>query len=252
MFFSTLLPLATLALASFMQIYGLFGNNWFTLRHYQTLFGSAKLLPAIANTIVMGAASAALTLVITAITGYVVMRTKLAGRGLLDLLTWLPVTVPGIVLAIGMTWAYVSFVRLPFPFYGTIWILILAVAISSLPTSARLMNGTMVQISADLEEVARVHGGSFLFTLRRVLVPLLTPAMLSGWLVLFAFALKNFVTVSLLYTPQSIVLSAMQYEMWNGGEAEGAAALGTINMAFSLVLVLTYLLVIRRRGSAAT
>jgi len=96
-----------------------------------------------------------------------------------------------------------------------------------------------------------VHGASFLFTLRRVLVPLLTPALLSGWLVLFAFALKNFVTVSLLYTPSSIVLSAMQYEMWNGGEAEGAAALGTINMAFSLVLVLTYLWIIRRRGAAA-
>jgi hypothetical protein len=47
------------------------------------------------------------------------------------------------------------------------------------------------------------------------------------------------------------VLSALQFEMWNGGQAEGAAALGTINMLFSLVLVLTYLQVIRRRRATA-
>ena len=61
----------------------------------------------------------------------------------------------------------------------------------------------------------------------------------------------GFVTVSLLYTPGSIVLAALQYEMWNGGEAEGAAALGTINMLFSLVLVLVYLQVLRRRRIAS-
>jgi iron(III) transport system permease protein len=85
--------------------------------------------------------------------------------------------------------------------------------------------------------------------MRRVFVPLLTPAMLSGWLVLFAFAMKNFVTVSLLYSPQSIVLSALQFELWNGGQAEGAAALGTINMLLSLGLVFAYLMVVRRRTS---
>jgi iron(III) transport system permease protein len=249
-FFSTILPLATLALASVMQIYGFFGDNWFTTRHYETLLRDPKLLLAISNTLIIAAASAALSVIVTLLTAYAVTRTRIAGRGVLDLITWVPVTVPGIVLAIGMTWAYLSFVRLPFPFYGTLWILIMAVAITLLPTGARLMNGTMVQISAELEESARVHGASFLFTLRRILVPLLTPAILSGWLVMFAFAMKNFVTVSLLYTPSSIVLSALQYEMWNGGEAEGAAALGTINMVFSLVLVLSYLLVLRGRRTA--
>ena len=250
-FFSTLLPLATLVLASFMQIYGLFGDNWFTLRHYQALFSDAKLLPAIVNTIVVSAGSGALTLLVTLVTSYVAMRTRIAGRGLLDFITWVPVTVPGIVLAVGMAWAYLSFIRLPFPFYGTLWILIVAVAITLLPTGGRLMNGTIVQVSAELEESARVHGASFTYTVRRILVPLLTPAMLSGWLVMFAFAMKNFVTVSLLYTPGSIVLSALQYEMWNGGEAEGAAALGSINMLFSLALVLVYFRIVGRRREVA-
>jgi iron(III) transport system permease protein len=246
-FFSTILPLATLALASLMQIYGFFGADWFTTRHYEALLRDPKLPLAVGNTLVVAGASAALAVLVTLLTSYAATRTRLSGRGLLDLVTWLPVTVPGIVLAVGMTWAYLSFIRLPFPFYGTLQILVLAVAITLLPISGRLMNGTMVQISAELEEAGRVHGGSFAYTLRRILVPLLTPAMLSGWLVLFALSMKNFVTVSLLYTPGSIVLSALQYELWNGGEAEGAAALGTINMLFSLVLVLTYLLVVRHR-----
>lgn len=250
-FFSTILPLATLALASLMQIYGFFGANWFTTKHYEMLLSDAKLLPAIVNTLVIAAGSAVLTLLVTLLTGYVAMRTRIAGRGVLDFMTWIPVTVPGIVLAIGMTWAYLSFVRLPFPFYGTLWILVLAVAITLLPTGGRLMNGTIVQLSAELEESARVHGASFFYMLRRILLPLLTPAMLSGWLVMFAFAMKNFVTVSLLYTPSTIVLSALQYEMWNGGQAEGAAALGTINMLFSLALVAVYFQIVRRRNEPA-
>ncbi len=251
-FFSTILPFATLALASVMQIYGFFSDNWFTTRHYALLLADPKLLPAIANTIVISAGSAALTLLITLVTSYVATRTRIAGRGLLDFITWVPVTVPGIVLAVGMTWAYLSFMRLPFPFYGTLWILIVAVGITLLPTGGRLMNGTMVQVSTELEESARVHGASFLYSMRRIVLPLLTPAMLSGWLVMFAFAMKNFVTVSLLYTPSSIVLSALQYEMWNGGEAEGAAALGTINMLFSLVLVALYFRLIRWRRREAS
>lgn len=251
-FFSTIVPLATLALASLMHVYGLFGPGWFTTQHYDQLLRNPKLLLAIGNTLVVSVGSAALALIATLLTSYAVVRTRISGRGLLDLVTWVPLTVPGIVLAIGMTWAYLSFVRLPFPFYGTLGILVLAVAITLLPTGGRLMNGTLVQIGAELEESARVHGASFPFMLRRILVPLLTPAMLSGFLVMFAFAMKNFVTVSLLYTPGSIVISALQYEMWNGGDAEGAAALGTINMLFSLALILIYMQVVRRRHASAT
>jgi iron(III) transport system permease protein len=164
----------------------------------------------------------------------------------LDLLTWLPVTVPGIVLAVGLIWAYVGLVRLPFPFYGTLALLIVAVTITTLTTGARTMSGTLVQISPELEEVARMHGATFMRTIRRVILPLMTPPMASCWLILFAFALKNFVTVSILYTPQSVVVSALQFELWSGGQPEVAAALGTVNMLFSILLVLAYMLLLRR------
>jgi iron(III) transport system permease protein len=248
--FSTLLPLGTLALASFMKIYGLFSADPFTTAQYTKLFANPKLMPALRNTLVLAAASATLGIALAMFTSYIVARTKIAGRGVLDLLTWIPVTVPGIVLAVGLIWAYVGLVRLPFPLYGTLWLLIVAVTITTLTTGARTMNGTMVQISPELEEVARMHGGSFLQTLRRVTVPLMTPAMLSCWLLLFAFALKNFVTVSVLYAPQSVVVSALQFELWSGGQPEVAAALGTINMLFSIALVLAYSLLMRRAAAA--
>jgi iron(III) transport system permease protein len=248
--FSTLLPLATLALASFMKIYGLFNADPFTTTQYAKLFANPKLLPALRNTLLLAAGSATLGIALTMFTSYIVVRTKIAGRGVLDLLTWIPVTVPGIVLAVGLIWAYVGLLRLPFPLYGTLWLLIIAVTITTLTTGARTMNGTMVQISPELEEVARMHGGSFLQTLRRVTLPLMTPAMLSCWLLLFAFALKNFVTVSVLYAPQSVVVSALQFELWSGGQPEVAAALGTINMLFSIALVLAYSLLMRRAAAA--
>ena len=226
-FFSTLVPLATLALASFMKIYGLFNADWFTTAQYTKLLSNPKLLPALKNTLFLAAGSATLGIALTLFTSYISVRTKIAGRGVLDLLTWLPVTVPGIVLAVGLIWAYVGLVRLPFPFYGTLALLIVAVTITTLTTGARTMSGTIVQISPELEEVARMHGATFMHTIRRVILPLMTPPMASCWLILFAFALKNFVTVSILYTPQSVVVSALQFELWSGGQPEVAAALGT-------------------------
>jgi len=250
-FLSTILPLATLTLASLMHIYGYFGQDWFTTEHYRELFRSPKLLLSVTNTLILSAAAATAAVFVASIVSYVHHRTKVAGRGLLDSLTWLPVTVPGIVLAVGMTWAYVSFVRLPFRFFGTIWILILAVSITTLPTAARVMNGTMVQISAELEESARVHGAALLATLRRIMLPLLAPAVAAAWLTLFAFAMKNFVTVSLLYSPQSVVVSALQYEMWNGGKAESATALASLNMGACLLLVAAYVVIARGLGRTA-
>jgi iron(III) transport system permease protein len=247
--FSTLVPLATLALASFMKIYGLFSADWFTTTQYTRLFANPKLLPSLRNTLYLAAGSATLGIVLALFTGYISQRTRLAGRGVLDLLTWIPVTVPGIVLAVGLIWAYVGLVRLPFPFYGTVVLLIVAVTITTLTTGARTMNGTLVQISPELEEAARLHGASFGQTLRRIILPLMTPAMLSCWLILFAFALKNFVTVSVLYTPQSVVVSALQYELWSGGQPEAAAALGTLNMLFSIALVFGYSLLMRRAAT---
>jgi iron(III) transport system permease protein len=245
-FFSTLVPLATLGLASFMKIYGLFNADWFTTAQYAKLLSNPKLVPALRNTLFLAAGSATLGIALTLFTSYISVRTKIAGRGVLDLLTWLPVTVPGIVLAVGLIWAYVGLVRLPFPFYGTLGLLIIAVTITTITTGARTMSGTLVQISPELEEVARMHGASFLHTIRRVILPLMTPPMASCWLILFAFALKNFVTVSILYTPQSVVVSALQFELWSGGQPEVAAALGTVNMLFSILLVLAYMLLLRR------
>jgi len=244
--FSTLLPLLTLGLASIMKIYGLFSADPFTTAQYTKLFANPKLAPALRNTLYLAAGAATVGVLLTLFTSYISVRTKIAARGVLDLLTWLPVTVPGVVLAVGLIWAYVGFVRLPVPVYGTIGLLIVAVAISTLTTGARTMNGTMVQISSELEEAARMHGASFVQTMRRVILPLMTPAMMSCWLLLFAFAVKNFVTVSMLYTPQSVVVAALQFELWSGGQPEVAAALGTINMLFSIALVLVYSLVLRR------
>lgn len=244
--FSTIVPLSTLALASFMKIYGLFTADPFTTAQYTKLFSNPKLMLAIRNTLVLAAGSASLGVALTLFTSYVSQRTRLAGRGILDLLTWIPVTMPGIVLAVGLIWAYVGLVRLPFPVYGTIGLLIVAVTITTLTTGARTMNGAMVQIGPELEEAARMHGGSFVQMMRRVLLPLMTPAILSCWLILFAFALKNFVTVSVLYSPQSVVVSALQFELWSGGQPEVAAALGTLNMLFSIFLVLAYTLLMRK------
>jgi iron(III) transport system permease protein len=120
-----------------MKIYGLFNADWFTTTQYAKPFANPKLMLALRNTLFLAVGSATLGIVLTLFTSSISQRTRIASRGVLDLLTWLPVTMPGVVLAIGLIWADVGLVRLPFPFYGTVWLLIVAVTITTLTTGAR-------------------------------------------------------------------------------------------------------------------
>src|SRR5205823_7983516 len=79
--FSTLLPLLTLALASFMKIYGLFSADPFTTAQYTKLFANPKLIPALRNTLYLAAGAATLGILITMFTSYISVRTKITGRG---------------------------------------------------------------------------------------------------------------------------------------------------------------------------
>ena len=95
---------------------------------------------------------------LAALTAWVTTKTKTAGRGVIEALTFIPWAFPGTALAIGLLWTYVY---MPLPIYGTLWILMIGYITRFLPYGLRTMTSTIVQLHDDLQQASMVCGAEF-------------------------------------------------------------------------------------------
>jgi iron(III) transport system permease protein len=250
-FVSTILPLSVLVLGTFMRYFGLFRGDWFTFANWAKVLGDSSLLTSVKNTFILGAGVAIGGVLLYLLVSYIIIRTRARGRGALDFVSWLPWSVPGLVLALGMLWAYVGGIPLPFVLYGTIWIMMLAIVVAQMPFGMRIMNASMLQVSKELEESARVHGASWAYTMRRIMMPLLGPALMAIALILFQAAVRDLATVVLLYSPKSRVLSTLMLDYWLGGAQESGAVIGLMIVVLAILGAIAAR-VLGRRGEILT
>jgi iron(III) transport system permease protein len=235
-----LFPIVMLIVNSFMVVSGFIGPAYFTMDNWIRALTEPNLLRALRNTLVLGFSTATIGVVLVSVSSYVVIKTKDRWRGVaaLDMVMWLPIAVPGMVLALGMLWAYVRL-----PIYNTLWILVLAFLIRGLPTGSRFFTTTMIQVGNELEESARIHGASWLRTLRSILLPLLKPAVISAWIFLFVLSTRQLDSALLLSGPQTQVLSVTMFKAATRGSFEVASALGLMQtiLVFSIYLGLRFI-----------
>lgn len=230
------LPLFMLILGSLQRTTIDFRMNAFTFDHWKIL-GTPEVWQSLKNTLGVGVVAATVGMLLVSLCSYIVMRTKLALRRPLDVFTWVPYMVPGFVLSVGFLWAVLKGIPLPFTLYGTLALLMIAFIVRLLPFGARLMNGTMVQLSSELEESARTLGASWVQSLRRIVLPLLSPSLAIGWLLCMITVIRDLSTIILLYGPKSKMLAITFYSYWNSGAIEDAAVIGLFMAAIGLVFV---------------
>ncbi len=125
---------------------------------------------------------------LTAAACWVIVRSRVPGRATLDFVSVVPLAVPGIVLGVGVLWAYVGS---PLPIYGTVAILVVAYLVRSIPYTMRFNHAGILGISGELEESALVAGATYRVMLQRVLVPLLLPALFTGWVYAFLMTARE-------------------------------------------------------------
>jgi iron(III) transport system permease protein len=202
-------------------------------------------MSAIRNTVVLGALVGIGGTLVCALASYVVVRTRFRGRALLEFITWAPRVAPGVVLAIAFASAYIG---LPLfrPISGTLAMMSVLLAVSGLPLGSRIMNGAMHRVSHELEEAARTSGAGWPTTIRLVLFPILSPALMTSFILLFLIGIRNLVLVVFFHTPDSRVLSVILWEGWIGRAPERALVAGMIMMTLSLV-ALAFAFILRRR-----
>ncbi|MGH7888414.1 MAG: ABC transporter permease, partial [Candidatus Binatia bacterium] len=226
--FITLVPTTLLVMGTFMKLFGFFNiaEPW-TLDNWRATLSDPVLMRSLWNTLAIGLGSGLVGVFFYSLIAYVVVKTRHAGRGLLDFLSWLPWSVPGILLGIALLWTFLQ-TKIFLPIYGTIYILMIAMVIKSMPFGAQMIKSVLIQLGSDLEEASKVCGSTWVQTFRRIIFPLITPALITVGLVGFISAARDISTVVLLGSGKSRTLSLLMLDFAAGAEFEKATVVAVI------------------------
>ena len=169
---------------------------------------------------------------------YVIVKSRFKARAVLDFLSWLPWSIPGILLGMALLWTFLLIHKVV-PIYGTMGALVMAMAISGLPVCVQVMKSFLMQLGDELEEASMVAGASWLTTYRRIILPLLLPCLIVVALLEFISAARNISTVVLLATGQTRTLSLLMLDYTAGAELERATVVATVIVAIVVVAALS-------------
>jgi iron(III) transport system permease protein len=134
------------------------------------------------------------------------------------------------------------------PIYGTVWIIVVAVSTRYLAFGSRSMHSAVLQLHRDLEEAAQVGGVSWFAAFRHIVLPLLLPSIVAGWVFVALHALRETTMALMLYSPSSRVISLLMWDSWQSGDVSKAAAAGVVLMLATAVIILCGRLVDQRRA----
>jgi iron(III) transport system permease protein len=232
-----ILPFMVLLLMSVLPYYHVpTWETWknLTLDNFRYIADNDRVYRAFGNSLFLAIVGASLCMLLASLTSYITVRTKIAARGLLEGLVFIPWAFPGTALALGLLWAYVDF---PIPVYATIWIIMIAYVTRFLPYGLRAVSSTIIQIHKELEEASIVCGAGFLATFRRILIPMMRPGVVAGWIILATIFMREFSASLFLYSPGSEPLGPLLYFLYLDGMRGRVAAIGLVISLISVVLI---------------
>ncbi len=228
------LPTLALIVAGFRKflfirdITSLFDTKQYSLIHFERLFDNPLAMRSIWNTMEVGLVTALFGGVLAFAIGYTVNRSNVVGRKSIDVISTLPVAIPGLVVGVAYLWAWIG---LPGGLYGTIWILALAFIARFMPDTVKALSTSLLQIHRELEEASWICGKGMLGTIRAIVLPLARPGVIAGMTLLFILAIRELGSSLFLYTSNTMVMAVLLLDYYEGGNVG-------ITSAFSLVQTL--------------
>src|SRR4029453_6249273 len=227
----TVLPTILLVTGTFMKLFGFFNiaEPW-TLENWRATLNDPVLFRSLWNTLAIGLGSGFVGILFYSLIAYVIVNSRYRGRWLLDFLSWLPWSIPGILLGVALLWTFLQ-TKIFLPIYGTIYLLMVAMVIKSMPFGTQMIKSVLLQLGNDLEEASKVCGGTWVDTFRRVIFPLTMPALITVGLVGFISAARDISTVVLLGSGKSRPLSLWILDVAAGAEFEKATVVAVVIVA---------------------
>jgi iron(III) transport system permease protein len=238
-------PFAVLLWTSFLPSYRVPSSealSFVTFRNYLEVFNTPRVFLVLWNTLVLMLIAATTTMLLAFIVSWIIVRSRVKGKGLLDSLVFIPHAIPGIVIALALMMAYLSPPLRYLGIYGSVWILAMGLIVSYISFGTRIMNSAIMQIHKELEQAAYVCGATSLRTLFAVTLPLLFPAFAAGWVWVAVHSLRSFSIPLMLASRKNEVFAVLLWEYWESGTAPLASSLGVL-----LILTLIPLTLVMRR-----
>jgi iron(III) transport system permease protein len=237
-FLIVVLPFAVLLWSSFQRFYAVPSVEALqnlTLDSYRFILSYPNLGRTVLNSVFLSFSAATIVMLVTSVICWIVVKTNIRGRWLLDNVASLPIVFPGLVLGLAIM---IFYLNVDVGVYGTIWIMLLAYITRFMPYGLRYSTTSMLQIHKELEESAAMSGASWSTTFRRVILPLLKPGLLAGWIYVMIVSIRELSTSILLYSPDTQVVSIVIWELWENGQYVELSALGVLFIIALFMLVL--------------
>ena len=234
------LPMLALIVAAFRKFMfirdaaSLFDMRQYSLVHFHSIFDNPLTLNSIYNAVEVGVITALAGGTLAFAIGYTIHRTHVPGRRSIDLLSTLPVAIPGLVIGVAYLWAWIG---IPGGFYGTIWILALAFIARFMPDTVKSLSTSFLQIHRELEEAAWVCGTGMLRTIRTIVLPLASPGVIAAMTLLFVLAIRELGSSLFLYTSNTMVMSVLLLDYYEGGNLGKTAAFSLVQVVLLGVLI---------------
>ncbi|MBQ9196506.1 MAG: iron ABC transporter permease [Clostridia bacterium] len=232
-----LAPLVIILLVSLLRAYGLpFSPENFTLNNYvKILVDNKAVTDSIRNSIFLGFGAGFICLFLGVMLSYVIYKVKPKGSGVLEMLAVLPYSLPGTVMAIGciLAWSGAVF---GITLYNTIWIILVAYIARYLTYTLKSCSASLQQVHLSLEEASRACGATHMESLADITIPLIKPAMVSSFFLVFLPSMRELTTSILLYGPNSRTLGVAIQQLRSNGYMTQAAALSVVAIIIIMAL----------------
>lgn len=248
-FFAAILPIFALVISSLMPyLTTKLGSVDFSLHNYVYVLTEFPLsIRAITNSVLLALAAGIIATAMAMVLSHMRYRTRSRFRQPLDYLSTISASIPHSVIGLSFLWAWLiipTVIPLPFPIYGTVWIILMLYVAMFIPYASRATNSAMLQVDKSFEEAGRVLGASWPVMVRRVSLPLLRPGLLTAVIIVFYHAVRELPASMLVVTPGNEVLATAIWSMYTEGQWVRLFALVNIN----LLLVFVAVWIMRRFG----
>ena len=234
------LPLLALIVAAFRKfmfirdVNSLFDMRQYSMVHFNSIFDNPLTLRSIYNAVEVGVITAVVGGALAFAIGYTIHRTQVTGRRWIDLISTVPVAIPGLVVGVAYLWAWIG---IPGGLYGTIWILALAFIARFMPDTVKALSTSFLQIHRELEEAAWVCGKGMFATIRTIVLPLARPGVIASMTLLFVLAIRELGSSLFLYTSNTMVMSVLLLDYYEGGNLGKTAAFSLVQTVLLGVLI---------------
>jgi iron(III) transport system permease protein len=209
-----------------------------TLENFAILWREPVYARAVTNSFVVSLVGAAGATALIGMVALIVHRSEFRFRGPLHYVALFPRAVPGVVAGIGFFYAFALLPGIG-GIRNSIWILVIAFTMRFIPTGLGAVAPMLLQVSPDLDRAARVQGADWWTTTRRIMTPLMRPALVACYTILFISFFREYSTAIFLFAPGSEVIGTALLQTWVQGEVGVVAGLAAIQVVVIAVCITT-------------